>query len=448
MESQKIWTDILSEIKSQVSLSVFKTWFLGSRALDIKESREKKLLVVGVKNNFLKEHLEQRYFGVISDIAKKKIGINSEIIFVVASGVQAASGREPIFSGVVQNVILKRKVEILNPNYTFENFAVGASNNLPYVAAKGVAGNIGSNYNPLFIYGPTGVGKTHLLQAIGNEFCSSSIDGKTLYVSSEKFTNDYLESLVNKTQIAFRTKYRTLDLLLIDDIQFLSGKESTQDEFFHTFNELVISGKQVVIVADRHPKDLPRIKERLVSRFLGGLSVDVNLPDLEMRTAILRLKCREKGVTIDDDVITYIAESCDGGARELEGSLISALSLSRLSGGKSSLSEIKEATERNKKVINIKVGADKIIDIVSSYYQVKKYDLCGSSRKSKINLARQVAMYFLRQVGGFSLAEIGERVGGRDHSTIIHGVEKIQRLAASAAFGDDLLRIKKLLHKI
>lgn len=440
MESQKIWSDILSDIKSNVSTSVFRTWFFGSRALEFKNGTEKKLLVVGVKNNFLKEHLEKRFLPVISQAAQNRTKSQVDVVFVVSSVSEEKVQREPLFTGIAQRVIIKKGAEILNPNYTFENFVVGASNNLSFLAAKTTATERGSGYNPLFIYGPTGVGKTHLLHAVGNEFIQSTLDGKTLYVSAEKFTNDYLESLVNKTQIAFRTKYRGLDLLLIDDIQFLAGKESTQDEFFHTFNELVLAGKQVVIVADRHPKELGKLKERLVSRFLGGLAVDVGLPDLEMRMGILKLKCQEKGAQIDEETIRYIAESCEGGARELEGSLISALSLVKLTGGKASTFEIRKAAGGGRK--RQWPDSGKIVSKICAYFGLKKADVYGKSRKAKINLARQVVMYFLRKEAELSYVAVGDLVGGRDHSTVIHAVEKIEELKRDSKFGDEILRIK------
>lgn len=440
MESQKIWADILSDIKLNVSTSVFRTWFSGSKALEFKDGVDKKLLIVAVKNNFLKEHLEKRFLPVICGSAQKRMKTAVEVVFVVSPVGEEKSHREPLFTGIAQRVIVKKGAEILNPNYTFENFVVGASNNLSFLAAKTTASAGGSGYNPLFIYGPTGVGKTHLLHAVGNEFLQNTLDGKALYVSAEKFTNDYLESLVNKTQIAFRTKYRGLDLLLIDDIQFLAGKESTQDEFFHTFNELVLSQKQVVIVADRHPKDLGRIKERLVSRFVGGLAVDVGLPDLEMRMGILKLKCQEKGAQIDEATIRYIAESCEGGARELEGSLISALSLVKLTGGKASFDDIKKAAASNRQ--SQKPDTGKVLSGVCMHFGLKKADICGKSRKAKINLARQAAMYFLRKEAGLSLVQIGDLLGGRDHSTVIHAVEKVERMAVNKNFGDEILRIR------
>lgn len=440
METQKIWADILSNIKQQVSSSVFKTWFLGSKALELKQNNEGNLLVVGVSNNFLKENLEKRFSETISTIGKKHFKSNFEVIFVVNSSSEKVN-KEPIFSGVVQNVILKRRSEILNPSYTFNNMVMGPSNNLAYLASKSVSASIGSGYNPLFIYGPTGVGKTHLLHAIGNEFLQNTQDGKALYVSSERFTNDYLESLVNKTQIAFRSKYRRLDLLLIDDVQFLAGKESTQDEFFHTFNELVLSGSQVVLVCDRHPKELGQIKERLVSRFLGGLSVDMNFPDLEMKIAILKLKCKEKGVTIEDETINYIAESCSGGARELEGSLINVLSMIKFGGIKISASNLKDIAINP--LSKTKVNKEEILDGVCSFYRLKKGDIVSKSRRAKYNLARQVTMYFLRREADLSLSEIGQMFF-RDHSTVIHAVEKVSTMAQNQKFNDELLRIRKV----
>src|SRR3989338_8380014 len=252
MEGQKIWASILAGIKSQISSSTFKTWFAGSFVLDYNKTEKKNGL------------LQTREFFVVSKNDWQGV----------------LEKNEPLFSGVAPTYIgISRKIDGLNPNHTFENFVVGSSNNLAFLAFNQVGGNLGSVYNPLFVYGPTGVGKTHLLQACGNAVLLEIVDAKVLYVSAEKFTNDYIESLRDRTMAAFRQKYRGVDLLLVDDVQFLAGKESTQDEFFYTFNELYLSGRQIVLAADRHPRELGRLKERLVSRFLGGMAVDVARPD-------------------------------------------------------------------------------------------------------------------------------------------------------------------------
>lgn len=449
MGGQKVWRAIISSVKSQVLPSTFKAWFSGSYVLDYKESENKKLLIVATKNNFIKEQIETRYANSIRVACEKtKLG-NLEVVFVVANSSQGSNfRREPLFSGVAQGIVLNTKrADALNSNYSFENFVSGYSNNLAYIAAEKVAENPGSLYNPLLFYGPTGVGKTHLIQAIGNAVCEKNNDFKILYITAEKFTNDYIESLNNKTQQLFRQKYRNVDLLLVDDAQFFAGKESTQDEFFHTFNELFLSGKQVVIVSDRHPSELGRIKERLISRFLGGMAADIGYPDLEMKIAILVSKCRQKNVKIDKEILSFIASECQGGARELEGALIATLAQLRLSGGKTSLDEIKKLLARNKPTEANKVNPGRIISAVCRHFKIEEALLFSSSRRAKIVGARQFSMYLLRRELGLSLASIGDIAGGRDHSTVIHGIGKVEKmLATNSAVRDTIWRISNLFN--
>lgn len=444
MSGQKIWASILSDLKTQVSASTFKTWFSGSSVLDFKEGASGGVLVVGVKNSFLKEQVETRYLSVIEKVAKKK-GLDMAIAFEVLKEEKATPTTEaPLFSGEAPTFINSfKKIDNLNPAHTFKNFVVGASNNLAFMAFGQVAESPGAVYNPLFVYGETGVGKTHLLQACGNEVLNKVADAKVLYVSAEKFTNDYIESLGNRTQAHFRQKYRSVDVLIVDDVQFLAGKESTQDEFFYTFNELYLSGRQVVLACDRHPKDLGRLKDRLVSRFLGGMIVDVGNPDLELRVAILKSKCQEKGVVLNDDLLTYIAQSCSGSVRELEGLLVQVLSLTKLSSGKMTVEQIKAVVDRNKVVVKDPVSSKVVVGAVSKHFKIAKDDLCGSRRKAQLVRARQVLMFLLRVDLGMALDAIGEVVGGRDHSTIIYGVDKVEALySKDQVMRDEIARIR------
>lgn len=449
MDGQKIWSNILSGIKMQVSASIFKTWFAGSYVLDFKKSQDRNFLIVAFKNNFLKEQVEARYLEQITRIATRTNGAPLEVIFVVAQKEKREiTKNDPIFSGVPQSYSPNlRKTEVLNPNHNFENFVVGSSNNLAYLAAKKVAGNLGSTYNPLLLWGPTGVGKTHLLQAVGNEVLISTVNSKVIYVSAEKFTNEYIESLNNKTQAMFRQKYRNVDLLLVDDIQFLAGKESTQDEFFHTFCELELSGKQVVVASDHHPRELGRLKERLVSRFLGGMTADIGMPDLEMRVAILKSKCQGRGFEISDEIIAHLAQCCEGNPRELEGALISVLARFSLSGGKMEIEEVKELIEKNKSLHHERPTQVAIINAVCGYFKLRPQDLSGPSRKSHLVLPRQILMYLLRKELHLPLGQIGAILGGRDHSTIIYGLEKVERtVSRDVHIKDELTRIQSLFN--
>ena len=446
MEGKKIWNNILSGVRSQVSHSTFKTWFSGSYVLDFKTDTENPTLIVALKNSFLKEQVEARYKPIIKNLIEKNGTSRLEVIFVVAPKAEDKKPQaEPIFSGIPQAFQARGgRAEILNPDYNFANFVVGPSNNLAYTAAK-QASSSASTYNPLLIYGTTGVGKTHLLQAIGNQILTAFEDAKIIYASSEKFTNEYIESLKEKTQSQFRNKYRTTDILLIDDIQFLAGKEGTQDEFFYTFNELSLLKKQIVLVSDKHPSTLGKIKERLISRFLGGMCVDIGLPDIEMRKAKINVKCQARGISLPEEISQFIAESCPGGARELEGLLISALSLSRLSGGKISLDDVKKASSN---FANTKeaIEPENVTRAVSAHFKIPAGDLVGSSRKADIILARQVLIYLLRKDLGLPLVRIGMLVGGRDHSTIIHSVEKLEnQIETDRNLKDEILRIRSSL---
>ena len=449
MEGKKIWNDILSGVRSQVSHSTFKTWFSGSYVLDFKTDTENPTLIVALKNSFSKEQVEARYQPVIKKIMDRNGTRRLEVIFVVAPKTEDKKPKaEPIFSGIPQAYYIKGgKAEVLNPDYNFANFVVGPSNNLAYTAAK-QASSLTPTYNPLLIYGTTGVGKTHLLQAIGNQMLATFEDAKIIYSSSEKFTNEYIESLGNKTQAQFRNKYRTADLLLVDDVQFLAGKEGTQDEFFYTFNELNLAGKQIVLVSDKHPSSLGKIKERLTSRFLGGMCVDIGLPDIEMRKAMINVKCQARGVSLPEEIAQFIAESCPGGARELEGLLISALSLSRLSGGRISLDDVKRVSS-NFANTQEAIPPENVIRAVASHFKIPADDLVGLSRKARIVLARQTLIYLLRKDLGLPLVRIGVLVGGRDHSTIIHSVGKLEKqIETDRNLKDEVLRIRSSLYSL
>lgn len=449
-DGQKVWGDVLSTLKTQVSSSNFKTWFSGSYVLDFKKNEGSNLLIVAVRNNFLKEQIENRFYSSISQIVKEKGLDDLSVIFVVSQKEQRVETEtSPLFSGVAQQFMLtKKSFDTLSTNHTFKNFVVGSANNLAYLAASQVTSNLGTLYNPLLVYGQTGVGKTHLLQAIGNEVLARTVDAKVLYVTSEGFTNDYLESLGNRTQAAFRQKYRSPHLLIVDDIQFLAGKESTQDEFFHTFNELVLSGRQVVVACDRHPKELGRLKERLVSRFLGGMVVDIGLPDLETKMLIVKTKCAERGINLDLQVVEYIARECRGGARELEGVLTNVLANIRLAGGKMSPEDILAAVDKSKNTEVVRVSPKEVVSAVSKHFKVSVEDLRGASRRSSLVFARQIAMYLLRKDLNVPLEQIGDLLGGRDHSTVIYGVGKMENaVKQSSSLRDQILRVESFFNK-
>lgn len=450
MDGQKLWNNILIGVKSQLTASSFKTWFAGSQVLDFQKKGEKDLLLVAVKNNFIKEQLEKKFSETIRQIAREKGFTNLELLFVVSNQPKKDSKvDEPLFTGVIPGYFANGKnSKTLNPNYTFENFVVGESNNLAYAAAKHIIDNLGAAYNPLLLYGPTGVGKSHLLQAIGNLALGQYENLQVVYVNSERFTNDYIDSLRNKTQAAFRRKYREVDLLLVDDIQFFSGKESTQDEFFYTFNELFLSQKQLVMATDQHPKNLSRVKERLISRFLGGMAVNIGLPDLEMKTAIIKIKCQNQNIMLNSEIVDYLVQNCDGGARELEGLLTSLFAHMKLAGNKLSIEDIMSVVGKQNSKLSLTITPQKIINAVCGYFKIDPELITSKSRKASLVLARQTLMYLLRRRANLALDEIGDLLGGRDHSTVIYGVEKIEKsIISNQIKKDEILRIESLMFK-
>lgn len=446
MSGQKIWSGVVAGLKSQISASMYRAWFGGSHVVGFRRDGAKNILVVGVRNNFIKEQIQSRYLSIISKSLREKGFGDTDVVFEIPSKAQADDRVQsaPLFSGVAPTYLATfRKVENLNPAHTFENFVVGSSNNLAYLAASQAMVGLGKTYNPLFIYGPVGVGKTHLLQACGNEVLTKYVEARVLYVSAEKFTNDYIESLRNRSTPAFRTKYRGVDLLLVDDVHFLSGKESTQEEFFYTFNDLVLAGRQVALAADRHPSELVRIQERLGSRFLGGMTVDIGRPDWELRIGILRAKCKEQGMELDDEIIAYIAQVCQSSARELEGVLVQVLSIVKLA-GRPSLDEVKSAVELHRERLRPQPTPGKIIEAVAKNFKVAVGDLCGPRRKASLVRARQILIYLLRVELGLPLESVGALVGGRDHSTVLYSVEKVEReVLASQVWKDQLARIRQ-----
>ncbi len=445
-DGQKVWGDVLSALRVSVTASCYKTWFSGSYVMDSQLRGDKKILVVGVKSGFLKEQIEKRYMSFINDTLRNNNYGDFDIVFIVSQkeNTKSVNTPVPLFSGLAPSYISTgRRTDSLNPAHFFTNFVVGPTNNIAHLAATQVAANLGKAYNPLVFWGPTGVGKTHLLHAIGNEVLIKYENVKILYTTAENFTNGYLESLANHTQSGFRNKYRSVDLLLFDDVQFLAGKESTQDEFFHTFNELVLSGRQVVVVSDKHPRELGKLKDRLVSRFLGGMCADVGFPDMEMKAAIIKSKCRERSIVLADDVVYLIANECHGGARELEGLLTNVLAQMRL-GGQLSTDSLKSYIGGNQ--FHSTVTQGKIIEAVTKHFRTRYSDLVGSSRRSSVVWARQVAMYLMRTLLDLPYEAIGDFFGGRDHSTVMHSFDKVRGVCrGNPSVRDDVLRVKELL---
>lgn len=417
----KQWHKVLDIIKNQISSPNFRIWFAKTKI----EQRTNGSLIVEVPSAFIKNTLINRYLPIIEDATKQVYGKKTAIDFKV----------NPRLIGYEEEVMvefdlsqpqLDPVVYGLNPKYTLQNFVVGLSNNLAYAAAQAVIANPGLSYNPLFIYGGTGVGKTHLMQAIGNTLIKKTSNLKIIYCSSEKFMNDFVEGIQNKRTGDFRAKYRACHLLLIDDVQFFSGRDSTQEEFFHTFNELHTKNTQIVLTSDRPPNEIQKLEERLKSRFQGGLMVDIQLPDFDTRLAILKAKCLERGQHLAEDCLTLIAENMPTNARELEGKLIQILQTAKLQNTQITADFVRTFLKTPPTLI-FKIGSKKVISSVTSYFDIKLSELIGPSRKKEYVLPRQLTMYLLYEECSIPYAKIGDILGGRDHTTILHGVDKIRQ---------------------
>ncbi|TDB38095.1 MAG: chromosomal replication initiator protein DnaA [Actinobacteria bacterium] len=434
---QELWDETLAVVRNELNTPTFKTWFENTSPLGVVDET----LIIAVQNEFARDWLESRYSGLLSSALAQVLGHPMSVAFEVpadgASTTAAASAPvEPLGMPDLEEVEQKRVKEAtdgeFNPKYTFDSFVMGTSNQFAYHAALAVAETPGGAYNPLFIYGGVGLGKTHLLQSIGHYVKTSFPHMRVKYVSTEQFTNDFINSIGNrdKSRIeGFRRQYRTNDVLLVDDIQFLAGKEGTQEEFFHTFNTLQQAGKQIVLSSDRPPKDIGSIEDRLRSRFEMGLITDIQPPELETRIAILRRKVEAENLTVPPDVLTFIADRISSNIRELEGALIRIVAFSSLTRhvidtdlARSVLKDI--FPERSIKPIAINT----IQQEVCKFYSISKNDLVGNKRSQAIVYPRQVAMYLARELTDMSLPRIGAEFGGRDHTTVMHATAKITKL--------------------
>ena len=462
LSPETVWKAALGELEMQMTRATFTTWLQGTRALSWAGDE----FVIGVRNDFAKDWLENRLYDLIartlSSIVDRRVDVrfvvwSDEIIAPETSMVNgngraemvAAPPREMNGNGRANGSHGQETAEngetALNRRYTFSTFIVGPNNRLAHAAALSVAENPGRTYNPLFIYGGVGLGKTHLLHAIGHR-CRR--DGYYVrYISAETFTNDLVMAIRTKQTPEFRERYRTVDVLLIDDIQFIAGKEGTQDEFFHTFNDLHSHGKQVIISSDRPPKSLATLEERLLSRFEWGLTADVQPPDEETRRAILLTKAEELNCYVPDKVVEFIAHNSRQNIRELEGALNKVVAYANLTGRPIDLDLVNLAladTLRRPERISV----EQIIDIVCRYYNVTPEAIISSSRKSGIAHPRQVAMYLARTETEASLPQIGAQLGPRDHTTVLHGYEKITTLVdTDPQLRRDLLEIKAMLYE-
>jgi chromosomal replication initiator protein len=456
MDAKQVWRAALGELQVSLSPANYETWLRDTRLVDVDEQRFR----IAVPNGFAKDWLETRYRSLISQTLARIVGYSVQVEFVVAAApggatdpadspdtdlTPAPSLAAPSPAAASQHVRVEPSrvggeggATNINPRYTFSNFIVGSANRLGHAASLSVAERPGHAYNPLFLYGGVGLGKTHLMHAIGNQVIARFPRKRVVYATSEKFTNEFITSIQQGKIDEFRARYRRIDLLLIDDIQFIADKERTQEEFFHTFNAIHEDGKQIVLSSDRPPKAILTLEERLRSRFEWGLIADLTAPDLETRIAILRAKAEEGAVPITSDVVEFIARKVVSNIRELEGALNRIVAFSSMGATPISI-ELAQAVLSNV-LYNPKkrqVTPERIARAVSDYYSVPMDALQGQKRDRAIVMPRQIAMFLMREETDVSLLRIGAELGGRDHSTVLHACDKITR---EVAVNDELRR--------
>ncbi len=415
-----IWSKVEEQLQKELSPQVFERWIKPLKPVGLKDNE----IILGVPDDFFKSWVIDHYGPMISFALKDVVEDGSfKIEFVVLND---APPRAFIPGGLTAPPLVRTE-SLLNPKYTFESFVVGPSNRFAHAASMAVAESPAKAYNPLFIYGPVGLGKTHLMQAIGQETLAKNPNIKVLYITSEKFTNQLINAIKTGTTIKFREKFRTVDCLLIDDIHFIAGKEATMEEFFHTFNTLYDAHKQIVVSSDKPPKDISHLEERLVSRFEWGLVTDIQPPDFETRTAILRKKAERESIVIPDSVTFFIADKINSNIRELEGALIRVVAYSKLVGKEVDETVAYEVLKDMIVETQKRITIDLIQRRVAEYFEVRPSDMTAKRRSKNVVYPRHVAMYLSRELTSFSFPEIGEQFGGRDHTTILHGYEKIKK---------------------
>ena len=433
-----VWEEVLNIMAADLPERSFDAWLKDSRPVHL----DGNTLYVEFPNEFTKDWVEARYVNPLTRTLRQVTNRDWDIKFTIPEGVKSlgspgAAGTRNAPSGNWSQNRVQRSEEVppappprssvLNPRYTFDSFVVGNSNRFAHAASLAVAEGPAKAYNPLFIYGGVGLGKTHLMHAIGHYALEQNPNISVVYVTSETFTNDLISAIGKKSMVDFRNKYRNADILLIDDIQFVAGKESTQEEFFHTFNALYEANRQLVISSDRPPKDIPTLEERLRSRFEWGLTADIQPPDIETRIAILRKKAKDDNLVIDQEILSYIATHVQSNIRELEGALVRVTAHANLHNAPLSLETVAEALKDILKApVHQPVTIEGIMEIVANYYAIKVSELKSKRRTRNITFPRQIAMYLARDLTDSSLPEIGQAFGGRDHSTVIHAVEKIE----------------------
>lgn len=439
-----LWQTVLGEIELSLSRGNYVTWFKNTRLLRHKDN----VLVIGVPNVFIKQQLERKYSQMITDILIKNGVTPEKLEFKIHSSItlpkrtdeetlilNAVKPSGSVFSQSGTGTGANRTASStlthsyrlgLNDKYTFDNFVVGSSNELAYAACQSIATNPGAKYNPLFLYGGVGLGKTHLIQAVGNAIMANNPAANIVYISIEQFIQEFLDAIKFKKNTDFASYYRNADVLIIDDIQFIAGKEKTQEEFFHTFNALHQANKQIIITSDKPPKDIPTLEERLRSRFTWGMSIDMQIPDFETRCVILQSKSQVHGVSLDQPVVEYLANLVQSNIRELEGALNQLLAFCEMRGLNPDIA-IATTLLGNVKTRPKHISAKQIVERCARHFQIPMEEIMGPKRDKDIVVPRQVAMYMLRSELHLSFPKIARELGRKDHTTAIHSVEKIEK---------------------
>ncbi len=458
MQDDRLWQAVLGEIELSVSRGNYVTWFKNTRILKYKDG----ILTIGVPNVFVKQQLERKYNDLITETLAKNHTTPERIDYKIHTDLYANHARQedepitletsqtastsPSSPSLASNSLSHSYRQGLNERYTFENFIVGSGNELAHAACQAIAANPGTKYNPLFIYGGVGIGKTHLIQAVGNAVIAKNPSARVVYISTEQFVQEFLDAIRYKKNTDFAGFYRSADVLIIDDMQFIAGKEKTQEEFFHTFNALHQANKQIIISSDKPPKDIPTLEERLRSRFAWGMSIDMQNPDFETRCAIVQSKAEATGIVLPQDVVEYLANHIQTNIRELEGALNQLIAFCEMRGLEPDAAIVSSLLSANKSRPK-HLSARQVIERISKHFQVPLEDLLGPKRDKDIVVPRQVAMYMLRSELHLSFPKIARELGRKDHTTAIHSVEKIeQELTFDSIMRQHITEIKERLY--
>jgi chromosomal replication initiator protein len=423
MNEKECWNLVLAEMEQSLSKANFQTWFSGTGLYKIDGSE----VIIAVPNDFVKDWLDSKYKLQVLEIIRGSFPSIRALTYVVKQlpKNELVQPKTPLYERITQALPLESREDGLNPKYSFDNFIVASFNELAYAASMAII-KTQAVYNPLFIYGNTGLGKTHLLQATGNSLKDKSPNKKVVYTTLERFYNDYVVSVQQNKSVQFREKYRRGDVIIIDDIQFISGKEKTQEELFHLFNDFHNIGKQIIFSSDKHPNLIVGLEERLRTRFNAGMTIDVSSPEFEARMLILREKTKEYANLVDDNILTFIAESVTGSIRELEGVINLVLCHCDLKKQPVTINEAKQLLRNHISSERSNKKPEDIINIIAKYYDINPVLVSGKTRRQDVVYPRQITIYILREFFNISYQMIGEKLGGRDHTTIMHSYEKIK----------------------